>query len=185
MELTSASLIYRQLSEQDYPLYRLVFSDENVMRYAYHDKTDDEEQLRNQFDELVVQGKLPTESRPTYMYSVYEKQSGAFVGFADIVMEFWHTKLCGEIGYFLLPVHWGKGYASEMACALVDGCFGTMGLHRISASCNAGNKASEHVMQKAGMTKEGVFRKARYKNDEWHDELRYAILYEEWYATRH
>ena len=35
------------------------------------------------------------------------------------------------------------------------------------------------------MTKEGVFRKARYKNDEWHDELRYAILYEEWYATRH
>ena len=139
MELTSASLIYRQLSEQDYPLYRLVFSDENVMRYAYHDKTDDEEQLRNQFDELVAQGKLPTESRPTYMYSVYEKQSGAFVGFADIVMEFWHTKLCGEIGYFLVMqarwrVLWLMAVSAQWDCT-VSAPHATPGTRRPNTSC--------------------------------------------------
>ncbi len=180
MQLTSNRLTFRELTEQDYPLYRSVFSDEHVMRYAYHDKTDNEVELKRQFDELIAQSMLPVQSRPTYMFAVFEMVSGEFVGFADIVMEFWHDKKCGEIGYFLLPQHWGKGYASEMACALVDGFFGTMGLHRISASCNASNKASERIMQKAGMTKEGVFRKARYKKNQWHDELRYAILYEEW-----
>ncbi len=182
--MTSTHLTFRELAEQDYPLYRCIFSDENVMRYAYHDKTDDEAELRKQFDALVAQSILPTQNRPTYMFAVFEMTGGEFVGLADIVMEFWHDKMCGEIGYFLLPRHWGKGYASEMACALVDGFFGTMGLHRISASCNAGNKASERVMQKAGMTKEGVFRKARYNNDQWHDELCYAILHEEWSAQR-
>lgn len=182
MQLKSASLTFRELSQQDFPLYRSVFSDEKVMRYAYHDKTDDETVLREQFDRLIEQSKLPKQTRPIYMFTVFEKQSREFVGIADIVMEFWHTEFCGEIGYFLLPKHWGKGYASEMANALVDGFFGEMGLHRICASCNAGNKASERVMQKAGMTLEGVMRKARYKDGSWYDELRYAILFDEWNA---
>jgi hypothetical protein len=37
-------------------------------------------------------------------------------------------------------------------------------------------------MQKAGMVKEGEFRKARFKNGGWDDECHYGILKEEWQA---
>lgn len=40
-----------------------------------------------------------------------------------------------DIGYELAPAHWGNGYATEAARALVTHGFGEMGLHRISATC--------------------------------------------------
>lgn len=35
-------------------------------------------------------------------------------------------------------------------------------------------------MKNVGMLKEGEFRKARFKNGRWDNELRYSILLEEW-----
>ncbi|TCL75195.1 hypothetical protein EDC14_1003127 [Hydrogenispora ethanolica] len=61
-------------------------------------------------------------------------------------------------------------------------CFIQLGLHRVTARCNARNLSSERVMQKAGMVKEGEFRKARFKNGGWDDECHYGILKEEWQA---
>ena len=86
---------------------------------------------------------------------------------------------CAEIGYLLHRDNWGKGYATELARALVDLCFSGIGLHKVIATCNAGNKASEHVMQKLGMVREGFFRQMRWKNGRWDDELRYSLLRED------
>ncbi len=184
MQLRSKNLYFNALSSKDYPLFCSVFSDESVMRYAYHDATDNAAELREKFDKILSETGLPAASRPIYMYMVSEARSGAFIGIADIVIEFWQSERCGEIGYFLLPEFWGKGYASEIACTLVDTFFARMGLHRICATCNAENKGSERVMQKAGMTLEGVLRKARYKQGVWHDELRYSILRCEWHKNK-
>jgi ribosomal-protein-alanine N-acetyltransferase len=90
----------------------------------------------------------------------------------------------GEIGYFLLLAYWGKGYATEIAAALTRFCFEELRFHKVCASCHALNTASENVMKKLGLTKEGVLRRRRYKNDVWHDEIRYGILIEEWEASR-
>jgi len=60
----------------------------------------------------------------------------------------------------------------------------TLGLHRITARCDAENYASYHVMEKTGMRREGRFVKARRGNAvlgrEWRDEFAYGILREEW-----
>lgn len=85
----------------------------------------------------------------------------------------------GEIGYFLLPTYWGKGYATEIGQLLIEIGFSHVGLHRICASCNIENKNSERIMKKIGMKKEGQIRQVRLKNGTWHDELRYSILKEE------
>jgi len=58
--------------------------------------------------------------------------------------------------------------------------FEDIGLHRVYARCNANNTSSEHIMIKAGMKKEGEFRKVRYKYGAWDDELQYSMLIEDW-----
>jgi len=56
-----------------------------------------------------------------------------------------------EVGYrFLLP-HWGKGYATEVAQALVQYGFQTIGLKRIVAITDTQNDASQRVLEKVGL----------------------------------
>lgn len=124
------------------------------------------------------------ESDFTLFYSVFSNEQimkGNFTGFADIEI---HNKNsnggCGEIGYFLLPSFWGNGFATEIANTLIKMCFRQINLHRIVASCNANNLQSEKIMKKVGMIKEGEFRKARFKNGQWDNEMRYSILIDEW-----
>ena len=73
-------------------------------------------------------------------------------GFARIDPE--HAR--GEIGYAFGPAHAGAGYATEAAAAVLRYGFETLGLHRIEAQCVVGNAASARVLEKIGMTCEGV-----------------------------
>ncbi|KQM84506.1 GCN5 family acetyltransferase [Agromyces sp. Leaf222] len=87
----------------------------------------------------------------------------------------------GLLGYLIDPAHAGKGYATDIARALLDLAFTELRLHRVTAACFADNRASWRVMEKLGMRREqhGV-------RDSWHAELgwvdgfTYAILADEW-----
>lgn len=56
-----------------------------------------------------------------------------------------------EIGWRLLPGHWGRGYATEAARAMVDFAFETLRVPRLYAVADPDNAASERVMQRLGM----------------------------------
>lgn len=86
----------------------------------------------------------------------------------------------GGLGYFLRPTYWGRGYATEAARLVLGFAFEQLGMHKVSASCDAGNRASERVMQKCGMTLEGRLRESHQRFGEWRDRLLYGILRREW-----
>lgn len=180
MEFKSKQLKYRSFTEEDFPLFYSVFSNEQVMRYAWIDKIDSESKARALFEEFLSQSDTPSKNN-SYSFAVYTLEEGHFAGFANIELHS-HNSYggCGEIGYFLLPPFWGKGYATELAQALIKFGFESLGLHKLCARCNANNLKSEAVMQKAGMLKEGHLRKVRFKNNNWDDEKHYGILLEDW-----
>lgn len=170
---------YREYTKDDLDLYSSIFSNEQVMKYAWFDCMNTEAQLIKGFDELLELNKAES-ARKEYDFAVFSADGKRFIGSCLILMSYrGDIALSGEIGYFILPENWGKGYATEIAKTLTDFCFNKLKLHRVVASCNANNKNSENVMIKTGMQKEGVFRKARYKNSNWDDEIRYAILKDE------
>ena len=72
-----------------------------------------------------------------------------------------------DIGYELAPEHWGKGYATEAAQAIVEFGFTEMSLHRISSWCIADNAASVRVLEKAGLRPEGRLRENEYFKGRW------------------
>jgi len=67
-----------------------------------------------------------------------------------------------ELGYCLSRTYWGKGYMSEAVAAMIGHLFNTVGLNRISSFHYPENIASGRVMEKCGMTFEGIQRQAYY-----------------------
>ena len=82
----------------------------------------------------------------------------------------------GTVAYYLAQRVWGKGYMTEILKGVIDFCFDELGLNRVEADHFARNPASGKVMEKAGMTKEGVLRQKYCKNGEFLDAVQYAIL---------
>lgn len=62
----------------------------------------------------------------------------------------------GDIGYWIGPDFWNRGYATEATRAVIAYGFGTLRLPRIQATCFVENEASARVLQKAGMAEEAV-----------------------------
>jgi ribosomal-protein-alanine N-acetyltransferase len=56
-----------------------------------------------------------------------------------------------DLTYGLAQAHWGSGYATEAAGALVTHAFQNLGLPRIGASVNPANMASIHVLEHIGL----------------------------------
>jgi len=55
-----------------------------------------------------------------------------------------------EIGYYLKPEEWGKGFATEIARRLVSYSFETIGLDEVFATVDTDHAASIRVLEKAG-----------------------------------
>lgn len=180
MRLQSPRLTLREFQPEDYHLFSSVFSNPAVMQYAYMDCITNEDAMLSFFNK-VMENNIATQKRANYEFAVFLSETKEFIGFADVEIKYHHTKAKhGEIGYFLLPQYWGRGFAVEIAQTLIEQCFEQLNLHKVVASCNADNYASEKVMKKVGMIREGKLRKERYKNGKWDDELRYGILIGEW-----
>jgi ribosomal-protein-alanine N-acetyltransferase len=84
-----------------------------------------------------------------------------------------------EAGYWIAVDHWNRGYATEALREILRYGFRDLGLRRIYAQHLTRNPASGRVMEKVGMTKEGVLRQHALKWDRPEDLAWYGILAEE------
>ena len=70
----------------------------------------------------------------------------------------------------------GKGYASEAISVLADFAFNTLNLNRLSAGLYEGNIGSYKAFEKAGFRKEGIFRKMRYYQGKYVDQIMMGLI---------
>lgn len=101
-----------------------------------------------------------------------EKKVIGITGFVDYQSV--HNR--GEIAYLLSPDYGGKGYMTEANAAVVKYGFERIGLMRIQAKAEVDNIASQKVLEKIGMSEEGVLRKYIFQKGRYRDYKMYAIL---------
>lgn len=93
--------------------------------------------------------------------------------------------LTWELGFIFNPSFQNRGYATEASRALIAYAFAELDAHRVVGYCSPENIASWRVLEKCGMTREGVHRKnAFFRKDKdgrpiWLDSYEYAILAED------
>lgn len=80
------------------------------------------------------------------------------------------------------PQLWGQGLGTDAVNALVDFAFGQLRMERVWLDTDANNLRAQAAYAKAGFTREGRFRRAFYQDGGWSDDLRMALLREEWEA---
>lgn len=63
------------------------------------------------------------------------------------------------LGYVIARSHQHKGYATEATRAMIDWAFQQSTIYRVNASTDIENIASQRVLEKSGMVREGLLRK--------------------------
>lgn len=107
--------------------------------------------------------------------------SGALIGSIGLTLT--EEFMRADVGYWISEAHWNRGYATEALRAVIDFGFSQLGLIRIQANHFSDNLASGRVMQKAGMTCEGLKRKYFIRFGQPRDVVFYGILREDWEAA--
>lgn len=122
-------------------------------------------------------------AEPLGKFGIELKEEKKLIGTIDVRVD--TKRFSAEIGYALNDKYANNGYTTEAAQKILEFAFETLELEKIWATCDKNNKASEAVMKKLGMQKEGELRHhERWKNGEWMNLLRYAILRDEYFEQR-
>jgi RimJ/RimL family protein N-acetyltransferase len=90
--------------------------------------------------------------------AVVRREGGDAIGWGLLYR--WDDTAEVELGYGLAPAHWGRGYATELAAALVAHARDVLRLPSLVATVQADNAASVAVLRRAGFVRAGVARKA-------------------------
>jgi RimJ/RimL family protein N-acetyltransferase len=80
------------------------------------------------------------------------------------------------------PDLWGQGLGTDAVNAIVDFAFGQLRMERVWLDTDDGNARAQAVYRKAGFVEEGRFRRAFYQDGRWSDDIRMALLRDDWAA---
>jgi ribosomal-protein-alanine N-acetyltransferase len=88
------------------------------------------------------------------------------------------------LGYYGFAPHAGQGYMTEGLGLVLGHAFRTLGLHRLEANIQPGNRASRALVRRLGFRREGFSPRYLRIGGRWRDHERWAILREAWKAQR-
>lgn len=181
--ITTDRLIIRHWRDGDLEAFHLLNSDERVMEYFPFRRT------RQESAETISRFRKIIADEGIGWAAVTSRDSGEVIGLSGLANVHFEAKFTPavEIGWRLLPDHWGKGYASEAARALLAHGFRDLGLTDIAAFAVPANVASTAVMDRIGMHAEPEFDFDMPFPMEGYEHLRrhlfYRITREEWAAS--
>jgi len=122
-------------------------------------------------------------SRKYICYAVTLKGSDTAIGMFQIRETEPHFQVA-EWGFALGSAFWGIGIFTESAQLILQFAFLTLGVHRLEARAAVRNGRGGRALQKMGAVQEGVLRKSFKCNGEYLDQVLYAIVKEDWSASR-
>jgi RimJ/RimL family protein N-acetyltransferase len=174
-------LVLRPFEGHDFDRLFDLQSRPEVTRYLYWDPR----------SQVEVQESLAKKMASTHIgadadvlsVAVADRADGLLIG--DLTLMYISTAhRHGEIGYVFHPDVHGRGLATEATRALVNLAFTDLELHRVSARLDARNHRSAALLQRLGLRREAHLRENEWVKGEWTDEVIYAVLADEWPASR-
>ncbi|ROS75338.1 GNAT family N-acetyltransferase [Cellulomonas sp. PhB143] len=110
------------------------------------------------------------------------EHDGGCVGRVEWFPNFWgprETSRCWTIAIGILPGWRGRGIGTAAQRALVGYLFDHTPVERVQAFTDVANLAEQRALEKVGFQREGVVRRAQWREGAWHDQVLYSVLRDE------
>ena len=172
---TDRLILRKFLIEDSEAMYHNWASEDEVTRFLTWSTHSDVEVTRALLSNWIAD----YDKADFYNWAIELKEIGEVIGNISVV----HIKEnieCAELGYCMGTKWWGLGIMPEAGKAVVKYLFEEVGFNRIAATHDKNNPKSGRVMQKIGMTYEGILRKAGFCNQGVIDEVWHSILRDEY-----
>ena len=169
MTLETERLILRPLSPNDFEaVHSWAGNPANTRCMAWGPNSEDD---TREFLAKVTDGKD---------FAVVLKETGQVIGTCGIFPD--DDNDTAMLGWILHSYQWGRGYGTEFCGELIRYGFEVLKMRRLFAYCAAVNFGSARVMEKNGMRREALHKKAHWArvDKEWIDMEAYALLAEEY-----
>ena len=150
-QLPTERLVLREFTRDDVDDLVALDGDPRVMRYIGDGSVGTRGTVRGRASSALL--ARYAEGTGLGLWHATRRDDGTFVGWVSL-------KPCGdstdiEVGYRLMHDAWGRGYATELARAMLRRGFDDVGLDRIIGVTHPDNHVSQRVLAKVGMRDEG------------------------------
>jgi RimJ/RimL family protein N-acetyltransferase len=151
-QIETERLVLRKPLPDDAPiLFSAYMQDPQVTRYT----TWRPHQQVQETESFIENSIAAWESETRFPMVITLKEEDVPFGMIDF-----HIRGCTVgFGYVIARSHQHKGYATEAARAMIHWAFQQPAIYRVNASTDVENIASQRVLEKAGMLREGLLRK--------------------------
>lgn len=146
--LRTEHLVLRRATIGDAEAAYRYASDPEVTRFIGITPRDSVEQV----EEFLALAHKAWDEGTAYTFAITTQSDDRVVGMIDCD----RTGRGVSIGYALERSAWGRGYATEAVRAVVGWALSNDEVFRVWTSVAVDNTASQRVLEKAGMTKEGL-----------------------------
>lgn len=153
LPLRTARLTLREFAPADLEPLQALARDARVLEYA---------PAGSRALETLRRARAAPAARPrprrrrSYELAVVLNRGGKLIGACDLALS---GPRAADVGYMLAPRHWGHGYGTELARALVAFGFGPLALERLCAVVAIENDRSRRVLENVGFVWEGLMRR--------------------------
>lgn len=105
-----------------------------------------QEEAKTRFDKIIQKNQI---SEQFGNYKILDAETDEFLGFAKLVIEGLDSDEA-EIGYMILPLHWGKGIAGTVSKQLIERAKTQESFKNIIGIIDPENTASRKILTNNG-----------------------------------
>ena len=155
-ELETKRLNLRKMKDSDADtMFKMWASDNEVTKYmTWHTHQD-----KSETEEILKRWVSFYSDIKFYHWGIELKEEKLLIGSISSVIFEENTKTV-EVGYCISRKYWNQGLTSEALRRIIEYFFDSVGVNVVRATFDTRNIASRKVMEKCGMTFEGVKRLA-------------------------
>jgi RimJ/RimL family protein N-acetyltransferase len=165
------SVTLRRATAEDVPFLVSVVRDEHVAPYLAA--------VRAATEEDVAAEVARSEAEPDAFGVLVIEADGERAGTVTWERVNRRSRIAAVSGFALDPAFRGRGIADEAARMLQRHLIRELGFHRIQMEVYGFNERALRHAERAGWIREGVRRKAYWRNDEWVDGVHFGLVEED------
>lgn len=176
--LAGSNFILRELRVEDAPSLLAMLTTEEVSRFISPPPT-----TVDGFERFIAWAQRERELGNYVCYGVVPEGMTTAVGLFQLRSLEPGFGSC-EWGFAMGSQFWGSGLFVECAAAILDFGFDVIGLQRFEARAAVANGRGNGALRKIGAVQEGVLRRSFLRSGQYHDQVLWSILGEDWRLQR-